>query len=302
MWTKLAVIGVPSSAGAHNPGQELAPQAFRRTGLIKRLKAAGLDVIDLGDLPTVCFRPDPENPKQQNLDSVCRVARQTAERVSQALALDAKFLVIGGDCTITLGVLAALQRYTSVGVLYFDGDIDLNTPADSPSGIFDGMGIAHILGEGATELTHIGSRFPLLSAENIVLFAYNLEAGWTDAAELRRLERSSLVRYPVSEVRGRAREAAGEALGILERKAEHVVIHFDVDAIDAAELPAADVAHSFGLSFQDAAEALRVFLSSPKTVGLVVTEFNAMRDGDGTQAGRLVNELVHAIRPQSSPR
>ena len=171
-------------------------------------------MIDLGDLPTVCFRPDPENPKQQNLDSVCRVARQTAERVSQALALDAKFLVIGGDCTITLGVLAALQRYTSVGVLYFDGDIDLNTPADSPSGVFDGMGIAHILGEGATELTHIGSRFPLLSAENIVLFAYNLEAGWTDAAELRRLERSSLVRYPVSEVRGRAREAAGEALGI----------------------------------------------------------------------------------------
>lgn len=149
MWTKVAVIGVPSSAGAHNPGQELAPQWLRRAGLIERLNTACSEVVDLGDLPKVSFRPDPGNPRQQNLDRVCRVAQQTAERVSQALALGAKFLVIGGDCTITLGVLAAVLRQSaSVGMLYFDGDIDLNTPADSPSGIFDGMGMAHILGEG----------------------------------------------------------------------------------------------------------------------------------------------------------
>lgn len=129
------------------------------------------EVVDLGDLPTVRFHPDPANLKQQNLEQVCRVARQTAERVSQALALGAKFLVIGGDCTITLGVLAAvLKQSASVGMLYFDGDIDLNTPADSPSGIFDGMGMAHILGEGATELTHIGPRFPLLGEGEVVLF------------------------------------------------------------------------------------------------------------------------------------
>ena len=67
------------------------------------------EVVDLGDLSTVRFHPDPANLKQQNLEQVCRVARQTAERVSQALALGAKFLVIGGDCTITPGVLAAVQ-------------------------------------------------------------------------------------------------------------------------------------------------------------------------------------------------
>jgi arginase len=188
-----------------------------------------------------------------------------------------------------------LKHSASVGMLYFDGDIDLNTPADSPSGILDGMGIAHILGNGATELTHIGPRFPLLDEGDIVLFGYNLESGWTDLVEVQRLERSALARYPALEVRGRAGEAATEAIRILEEKAEHVIIHFDVDVIDAAELPAADVPHSCGLSFGDTAKALQVFLSSPRTAGLVVTEFNASRDGDGTQARRLLDELVRAI-------
>jgi arginase len=296
MWTKLAVVGVPSSAGAHHPGQEMTPQALRRAGLIERLMTAVPEVIDLGDLPTVCFSPDAGNPKQQNLDLVCHVAKLTGERVSQALASGAKFLVIGGDCTITLGVLAAMQEYSArIGLLYFDGDIDLNTPEDSPSGIFDGMGIAHILGKGAPELTHMGPRFPLLDEKEIVLFGYNPESGWMDPAEFERLEQSALKRYAVREIRGRAHDAAAEAIRILEEKADHIFVHFDVDVIDAAELPAADVPHSGGLSFRDAAEALRVFLASPKTGGLVVTEFNAARDGDGSQIHRLLTELVGAI-------
>ena len=116
-----------------------------------------------------------------------------------------------------------LQQSASVGMLHFDVDIDLNTPADSPSGIFDGMEMAHILGVGATELTHIGPRFPLLGEGEVVLFGCNLESGWTDPAEVQRLERSALARYPVGEVRGRARAAAMEAFRILEEKAEQGV-------------------------------------------------------------------------------
>jgi hypothetical protein len=47
-------------------------------------------------------------------------------------------------------------------LLYLDGDIDLNTPTTSRSGILDGMGIAHDLGMGAEELSHIGPCYPLL--------------------------------------------------------------------------------------------------------------------------------------------
>jgi len=55
----LELIGVPSSAGAHGPGQERGPAALRAAGLLERLRAGGLDVADAGDLACVTFTPDP---------------------------------------------------------------------------------------------------------------------------------------------------------------------------------------------------------------------------------------------------
>jgi arginase len=52
-----AMIGVPSSAGAHHAGQERAPDALRATGLAGRLAAAGESVQDLGNLPEAPFAP-----------------------------------------------------------------------------------------------------------------------------------------------------------------------------------------------------------------------------------------------------
>jgi arginase family enzyme len=41
-----------------------------------------------------------------------------------------RVIVLGGDCTITLGVLAGLQRAEpDAGLVYFDGDADLGRPA-----------------------------------------------------------------------------------------------------------------------------------------------------------------------------
>ena len=57
---ELGLLGVPSSAAAHGPGQEKAPAALRRAGLPERLVAAGVHVVDYGDLPVVRWRPDPD--------------------------------------------------------------------------------------------------------------------------------------------------------------------------------------------------------------------------------------------------
>jgi len=119
---RVAVIGVPSSAGAHGSGQELAPQAFRRAGFIEHLRSAGLEVLDFGDLPEVSFRPDAQHPKQQNLALVCDVAKRVTGQVDSAVCQRAKPIVLGGDCTITLGVLAGLvSQFPNLGLMYFDG-------------------------------------------------------------------------------------------------------------------------------------------------------------------------------------
>ncbi len=94
-----------------------------------------------------------------------------ADRVDEVLQQHLTPVVIGGDCTITLGVLAGYLRHVeNLGLVYFDGDIDLTTPATTHSGIFDSMGMAHMIGEGADALSHIGSRIPLMPEDHIVLF------------------------------------------------------------------------------------------------------------------------------------
>ena len=157
-WT---MIGVPSSAGAHHAGQERAPDALRAAGLLPRLAAAGESVHDAGNLPGAVFAVDHDNPGRRSLPAVVRVADEVANAVADALggaAVDSAAgawlpLVVGGDCTITLGVIAGFRRrHRDVGLVYVDGDADLGSPDDGGSGIFDSMGVTHLLGGGAPEL------------------------------------------------------------------------------------------------------------------------------------------------------
>ncbi len=293
----LALIGVPSSAGARRTGQEGAPAAFRAAALLERLIAAGLDVVDSGDMPAVAYRPDPGHPRRQNADLVVEVARQTADAVARAVASGRVPLVLGGDCTISLGVLAGLLRhFPRLGLLYFDGDVDLNTPETTESGIFDGMVMAHILGRGVPELAAAGPRTPLLQEEDIVLFGYDDESGFLDPPEREVLDRSRMAKYPLARVRPAAAAAAREALSVVQGRSDAFLLHFDVDV---TRCPAADVHHPRGLDLAPAFAALKVFVAAPTCAAIAVTELNAEKDPNGSQAALLVDGLVEALASRS---
>jgi len=67
---RLAIIGVPSGAGACGVGQERTPSAMRSAGLIDHLSRAGFDVTDLGDSEVVPWHPDRANPRAQNIGAI----------------------------------------------------------------------------------------------------------------------------------------------------------------------------------------------------------------------------------------
>ncbi|UCH09145.1 MAG: arginase family protein [Fidelibacterota bacterium] len=290
----IGLLGVPSSVGARKTGQEGAPQAFRQAGLVAKLQAAGHLVVDFGDLHEAPYHPDQRNPRAQNLDRVVRVNRHISRHVDQIARQDVLPLILGGDCTITLGVLDGLLRHhPDLGLLYFDGDVDLMTPDTSGTGILDGMGMAHILGCGADELARLGPRYPLLTDDRIALYGFDVaEVSQTEADVLRN---GHLSTYPAYRIRRRVKRSAARALTDLRKRACPVLVHFDVDVINFNDFPAADVPHYNGLSFRDAMTALRIFLADPCVAGLVLTEFNAERDPEGKLARQLVNGLVQAM-------
>jgi arginase len=289
------LIGVPSSAGTHGVGQEKAPMQLRRAGLVDRLVGAGLDVLDAGDLPLALYRPQSPDRRRQNLDQVVAVIRRVADQVEHVADSGRLPVVLGGDCTITLGVVAGLSRHhRNLGLLYFDGDADLTTPATTRSGILDAMGVAHLLGDGDPELARLGPEFPMLHPERLLLFGFDpqeLEPGEADA-----LDRFGLPTWPLGTIADRPAEAAAEALASLQRHADPLLVHFDVDAIDSTDFPLANYPHfNVGQSFASAMTCLATFCSSPKLAGLVVTEVNPDHDADGSLLARLVDGLASAL-------
>jgi arginase len=293
---RLGLIGVPSSAGAHGPGQEKAPAALRQAGLLGALRETGLEVEDLGDLPVTRFTPDATNRKRQSLSPVIKVVRQVADTVAGAVERDLLPLVLGGDCTITLGVVSGLlRRQQDLGLIYFDGDADMTTPETTHSGIFDSMGMAHLIGEGAPELARIGPRFPLLPQDRIVLFGF--QPYEVEPAESRLLAKSAMLQYPVTALGDRPVELAREALARLEERAQAIAVHFDVDVMDSAEIPLANWPHYDALSFGDAMHSLSEFVGTPKLAALVVTEINPDHDPDGLLVRQFIDAFVDALRP-----
>ena len=224
----VAFWGVPSSAGAHHPGTELAPSALRNAGLVRLLSDAGVPLVDLGDLPTTRFLPDPDHPKARSLARVKHVAEDVRRTTLQAFRKSDKLLVVGGDCTITIGVVAGLlEEYPDLGLFYMDGDVDVTTPETTPSGILDGMGMAHLLGEGADVLARIGPRLPLLTWDKVVFFGANPDSGWFDPPEQEFMDRHPSRVFTAKTIRANPQQAVADAAVVLEGSAQNFLLHCD---------------------------------------------------------------------------
>ena len=68
-------------------------------------------VLDDGDLPVVRWRPDPRQRRPHNLRAVLDVLHETSRRVGEILADGRIPLVLGGECSVTIAVMAAFLGF-----------------------------------------------------------------------------------------------------------------------------------------------------------------------------------------------
>ena len=207
-------------------------------------------------------------------------------------------LVLGGDCTITLGVVAGFRRHhPDVGLVYVDGDADLSVPdaLEAPgSGIFDSMRVAHLLGAGAPELAGFAGPPPLLAARRLALVG-------CDPREIDESGRRFLADRGVSfqeapALRADPVAAAERALAAVTDAGGPILVHFGVDAVDSGDLPLGNFPHyGSGVPLEQVIECLRVLAAHPLFAGLVLTEVNPTHDPDGTSIGRYVAGIADAL-------
>jgi arginase len=295
---KVGIIGVPTSAGAFAPGQEQAPAALRKAGLLERLRAGGLEANDRGDRESWRWRPDRGHPYAQNLDKVVEIVRDTAARVREAAEAGETTLVLGGDCTVGVGTVAGhTAAADGLGLVYFDLHADLNIPSSAPPGALDWMGMAHMLGdEGAErELVEAGPRTPLLAPEQVVLLAWGREQARPHERET--IDRLGIETVPVDEVRSDPATAASKALDSITSRADRVLVHFDVDVVDFTDTPLSEnTGRNEGIAYEQAAAALAVLLASRALAGVTVTELNPNHVEEGAGSiERLARDLAGGL-------
>jgi arginase len=272
MTREVALIGVPSGAGACGVGQHETPAALRAAGLLERLADAGMAVSDLGNSPPWPWRPDRTNRRSQNLGAVVEQVRTTATRVADGLAVPVRIaLVLGGDCTIGIGTVAGAQSVL--------GDIDLhadlNTPASAGDGALDWMALAHMLAipDSEPSLAEATGRVPIIDPARVVLFGHGRAqaTGW----ERNQIKRLDLARFAVEDVATDPEAVAEAALGLLASRAERYLIHLDVDVVDFTDAPISEhTSRNTGLPLGVMFRALKVLAAGDGLAAITVTEIN----------------------------
>jgi arginase len=283
-------LGLRPLRPRHEPGTWRAPQALTEAGLIQALAPA--QVIDL-ERPAYSTEPQP-GTKLRNGPAIRSFNLRLADIVANTIGRGAFALIIGGDCTILLGALAGARRAGPLSLVHVDGHSDFRHPGNDddnrPLGSAAGMDLAAATGRGETLLTDWpGIAGPLLHDDQVMQIGER-ENRDTDYA-WRDIEATDITQVDVF-----AAQELGAA-GVLA-KAEPVLashgrhwVHFDVDALDQAVMPAVDSPGSPGIDPDQLIAILAALVARPGCVGMNVTIFDPDLDPNGELAVWLVNFL-----------
>jgi arginase len=221
-----------------------------------------------------------------------------ADAVSAAVGAGEFPVVVGGDCSILLGALAGGRRLGPLSLVHVDGHSDFRHPGNYDSaamlGAVAGMDLALATGRGEALLTDWpDAPAPLVPDEQVVQIGEregrDADFAWPDVNEtaITRIDVFTAREIGVPSVIERTHDT-------LDRTGWPFWLHFDVDVLDQAIMPAVDSPGGPGIDPADLVVLLRRLIKDARCAGLTITIYDPSLDPQGTYA-RLVVSLLHDI-------
>jgi arginase len=278
-------LDAPIDSSGEGRGEEHAPAALRAAGLVERLGARDAGEADARIRDR---RRDPETGVIGAAD-VRRASKAVASGVRSLLDGDQVPLVVGGDCTLLLGVFGAVPAGT--GLWFVDGHADFYDGESSPTGEAADMDLAILTGHGPSGLLE---RTPPLDQAAVVLFGHRPDELSPDVAEENARLDPAIHALTAPEVRTRGPAAVGAEAA--SRMAERAAwLHLDLDVLDEAALPAVSYPQPLGLDWEELVELARPLAAAPDLVGVSVADYNPERDPTGAHARAVVAALERLL-------
>ena len=286
------LVGVPYTSAAQPGGIARAISVLRADGLAEQLRRHG--VVDGGDLDVQ--PPDGRRGASGLLNepALAHLVAATAHRVRELAAQGRRALLVGGDCPVLLGALAALRDVDDdPGLVMLDGHEDAWPPNLSSTGEASDSELAIALGLVDAPLpSPIDELAPLVRPSSVALLGPRDRAE-IDAGGARSL-RTVVARFAdPGELRREGVEMAMAAT-LAAIAGRTLWLHIDLDVLAADAFAAVDYPQPGGLEWDELDRLVEVAVADPRCVGASVAIYNPTVDGDG-RGSRAVIEFVSRI-------
>lgn len=274
----ISIIGVPLDFGQSRRGVDMGPSAIRYAGAVDRLEAIGHRVIDEGDIQVgVAKRKEHSDSTLKNLDEVIQSNTALAVKVAKVVEVGRFPLVLGGDHSIAIGTLAGLSdKYSNLGVIWYDAHADLNTAETSPSGNIHGMPLAASIGLGHEDLVNLYSKKQKIKPENVIIIG----ARSVDPGERELIKEQGIKVYTMHEIdRDGMTAVMKDAIAYLRsRNVDGVHLSLDLDGLDPLYTPGVGTPVPGGISYRESHLAMEMLEDSGLITSAEFVEVNPILD------------------------
>ena len=266
----VSVIVAPFHAGVWCCRVGNGPGRLLDDGLIEALQATGIEttLVELGPVDTF----------EGEIGRSFEVKRRVAAAVAAAVAAGRFPLVLAGNCNASVGAYAGLGD-ANAGILWFDAHADFDTPDETMSGYFDGMGVATLAGQCWRGLASTVPGFRQLDLSKIT---------YCGIRDFGPGQREKIEAHDMDAIYGSADwrvDFAGELRAVLEANPRRsALIHLDLDCLDTSVGLANEYASPGGLSADGLAECMKLVAHVTVPVGMTIASFNPDLAGSGAIA------------------
>jgi arginase len=293
---KIRIVSAASILGLKPSGVERLADAFLATGLAEKIGAVEEPVF----VPTWNDAYNPQrdaDTKCLNTEALRNFSMELNKTISSFNYEEEFLLVLGGDCSILLGIMSGLKNVGHFGLLFFDAHADFYSPDTSVTGEVADMDLAIITGRGPGRLTDINGLKPYVPDRDVI------HLGQRDQEETRKygspdIAKTSIQCYSLARIREQGIDAVCEHLvsRLNTSSADGYWIHFDTDVLSDAVNPAVDYRLPGGLSLEEMEKLMRSCLSTGKIAGISVSIFNPSLDPGGIICKEIAGLLAGLLK------
>jgi arginase len=200
------------------------------------------------------------------------------------------------NCNSLMGMLAGLQhsgptrRPLKVGLIWLDAHADFNTPETTLSGMLGGMPVACAAGRCLFRLRFKAGLDPAIATNNIIMMAVRD----VDPLEQELIDDSNITMISTEDLIKRGKKLK-KTIANLSQRVDVIYIHIDLDVLDPAEIPGANLTAPHGPTEDQLAESLKIMMGYEKVGALGIASFPIAEEGRKTSLKSTLKVIQGAL-------